>query len=98
MTPTSVIALGQWKLGGNNPFFLIAGPCVIENESHCMEMAGRLKEITARLKIPFIFKASYDKANRTSIQSHRGPGLEKGLEILQKVGQELQIPVTSDVH
>ena len=63
-----------------------------------MEIAGRLKEITARLKIPFIFKASYDKANRTSIHSHRGPGLEKGLEILQRVGQELQIPVTSDVH
>ncbi len=98
MIPTSVIALGQWKLGGNNPVFLISGPCVIESESHCMEIAGRLKEITARLEIPFIFKASYDKANRTSIHSHRGPGLEKGLEILQKVGQELQIPVTSDVH
>ncbi len=98
MPPTSVIALGHWKLGGNNPLFLIAGPCVIESESHCLEIAGRLKEITSRLKVPFIFKASYDKANRTSIHSFRGPGLEKGLEILQRVRQDLQIPVTSDVH
>ena len=97
-TPTSVISLGDWKLGGNNPLFLIAGPCVIESEAHCMDMAGRLKEITSGLKIPFIFKASYDKANRTSIQSYRGPGLEKGLGILQRVSQDLQIPVLSDVH
>ncbi len=98
MTPTPVISLGDWKLGGNNPLFLIAGPCVIESEAHCLDMAGRLKEITSGLKIPFIFKASYDKANRTSIHSYRGPGLEKGLEILQRVSQDLQIPVLSDVH
>ncbi len=98
MTPTPVISLGNWKLGGNNPFFLIAGPCVIESEAHCMDMAGRLKEITSGLKIPFIFKASYDKANRTSIHSYRGPGLEKGLGILQRVSQDLKIPVLSDVH
>ena len=98
MTPTSVIPLGNWKLGGNNPFFLIAGPCVIESEAHCMDMAGRLKKITSDLNIPFIFKASYDKANRTSIHSFRGPGLEKGLEILGRVRQDFHLSVLSDVH
>ncbi|MDA2938240.1 3-deoxy-8-phosphooctulonate synthase [Acidobacteria bacterium AH-259-A15] len=94
----SVISLHSWQLGGSNPFFLIAGPCVIESEQHCLEMAGRLKEITSGLEIPLIFKASYDKANRTSIHSYRGPGLERGLKILQRVRQELDVPVLSDVH
>lgn len=98
MTTPAEIALRGWKLGGNNPFFLISGPCVIESEQHCMEMAERLKEITSALKIPLIFKASYDKANRTSIHSYRGPGGEEGLKILQRVGQELDIAVLSDVH
>ena len=92
------IVMRGWKLGGDNPFFLISGPCVIESEQHCLEIAGRLKEITSALNIPWIFKASYDKANRTSIKSYRGPGIDQGLKIFQKVKQELDIPVLSDVH
>lgn len=95
---TRVLRLRNWRLGGDNPFFLIAGPCVIESPQHCLEMAGRLKEITSRLSLPFIFKASYDKANRTSVRSYRGPGLEKGLRILERVRRELDVPVLSDVH
>lgn len=98
MFETRVVELGPWQLGGNNPFFLIAGPCVIESETHCLEVAGRLKKITRRLNIPFLFKASYDKANRTSIRSYRGPGLEKGLLTLEKVRKEFDVPVLSDVH
>jgi 2-dehydro-3-deoxyphosphooctonate aldolase (KDO 8-P synthase) len=98
MAPTTEISLRDWKLGGNNPFFLISGPCVIESEEHCIQMAMRLKEITSTLRIPWIFKASYDKANRTSIQSYRGPGREEGLKILQRVQQEFDVPVLSDVH
>jgi len=93
-----VIRLREWMLGGKHPFFLIAGPCVIESESHSRLLAGRLKEITSSLQIPFIFKASYDKANRTSIHSYRGPGLEEGLRILQGIRRDFEIPVTSDVH
>ncbi len=85
-------------MGGNHLFFLIAGPCVIESEQHCRDMAAQLKEITAELAIPYIFKASYDKANRTSINSYRGPGLVKGLEILGRVRQDVGVPVLSDVH
>lgn len=84
--------------GGKNPFVLIAGPCVIESEALIMETAEQLKEITSRLNIPFIFKASFDKANRSSIDSFRGPGLEKGLEILAKVKERFDVPVTSDIH
>jgi len=98
MNLTRTIALRDWKLGGGHPFFLIAGPCVIESEEHCLELAARLKELTSRLEVPFIFKASYDKANRTSIDSYRGPGLEAGLEILQKVKDRFDVPVISDVH
>jgi len=98
MNLTRTIALREWKLGGGHPFFLIAGPCVIESEEHCLETAARLKEISGRLDVPFIFKASYDKANRTSIDSYRGPGLEAGLEILQKVKDRIDVPVISDVH
>ena len=79
-------------------FFLISGPCVIESESHCLETAYQLKEITEELKVSLIFKASFDKANRTSISSFRGPGLEKGLEILQRVKDETGLPVSSDIH
>lgn len=71
---------------------------MIESEEHCLELAGRLAEMTRGLRIPFVFKASFDKANRTSIRSYRGPGLEKGLEILERVGKEFGLPVTSDVH
>ncbi len=81
-----------------NMFTLIAGPCVIESESQVMEVAKRMKEITGRLGIPFIFKSSFDKANRTSITSYRGPGLNEGLRILKKVKDELGLPVVTDIH
>jgi 2-dehydro-3-deoxyphosphooctonate aldolase (KDO 8-P synthase) len=84
--------------GGNNPFVLIAGPCVIENKDLIMETAEQLKEITTKLNIPFVFKASFDKANRSSIHSFRGPGLEEGLAILQEVKEKFNVPVTSDIH
>src|SRR5277367_3517668 len=83
---------------GSGDLFLIAGPCVIESEKHALFMAEVIKGITRALNIPFIFKASYDKANRTSIRSFRGPGLAEGLRILQKVKDEVHIPVLTDVH
>ena len=87
-----------FEVGLDRPFFLIAGPCVVESEQLQMDVAGELKEITAALRIPFIFKSSYDKANRSSGKSFRGPGREKGLEILAKVGATLAVPVLTDVH
>src|SRR6185503_10693432 len=84
--------------GLDRPFFLIAGPCVVESEQLQMDVAGQLKEMTAALGIPFIFKSSYDKANRSSGKSFRGPGMEKGLEILGKVRKTLGVPVLTDVH
>lgn len=85
-------------LGRGQPFFLIAGPCVIESEQHCIDLAGFLCEVTRRLDILLLFKASYDKANRTSLHSFRGPGLQAGLKILERVRREFDIPVLSDVH
>lgn len=93
-----IISLNKMKIGGHNPFVLIAGPCVIENRKLVLETAGFLKKLTARLKIPFIFKSSYDKANRTSIGSFRGPGVEEGLGILCEVKDKLDVPILSDVH
>ena len=87
-----------FEIGLARPFFLIAGPCVVESEQLQMDVAGHLKEITAGLGIPFIFKSSYDKANRSSGASFRGPGMDKGLEILAKVKKELGLPVLTDVH
>ncbi|HET6786429.1 MAG TPA: 3-deoxy-8-phosphooctulonate synthase [Aquabacterium sp.] len=87
-----------FDVGLNHPFFLIAGSCVVESEQLQMDTAGTLKEITASLGIPFIFKSSYDKANRSSGTSFRGPGMEKGLEILAKVKRELNVPILTDVH
>jgi 2-dehydro-3-deoxyphosphooctonate aldolase (KDO 8-P synthase) len=87
-----------FEVGLNRPLFLIAGPCVVESEQLQLDVAGRLKEITSELKIPFIFKSSYDKANRSSGTSFRGPGMDKGLEILGKVKRELKVPVLTDVH
>ncbi|MBP7133185.1 MAG: 3-deoxy-8-phosphooctulonate synthase [Aquabacterium sp.] len=87
-----------FDVGLNHPFFLIAGPCVVESEQLQMDTAGTLKEITTELGIPFIFKSSYDKANRSSGTSFRGPGMEKGLEILAKVKRELNVPILTDVH
>ncbi len=86
------------EVGGQQPFFLIAGPCVIESPALTQEIAGRLKEVTARLKIPYIFKASYDKANRSSRGSFRGPGIEAGLKVLEDVRRAIGVPVLTDVH
>ncbi|MDR2852877.1 MAG: 3-deoxy-8-phosphooctulonate synthase [Burkholderiaceae bacterium] len=87
-----------FEAGLNQPFFLIAGPCVVESEQLQLDTAGALKEITAALGVPFIFKSSFDKANRSSGTSYRGPGRERGLEILAKVKRELNLPVLTDVH
>lgn len=95
---TREVAIKNIKVGGGNPFVLIAGPCVIESEESTLEAAARLKQITSRLEIPFIFKSSYDKANRSSMKSYRGPGLQEGLRILGRVAKELDVPVASDVH
>ena len=86
------------EVGGKQPLFLIAGTCVIESEQMTMDVAGRLKELTSSLGIPFIYKSSFDKANRTSTKSYRGPGVEKGLAILEKVKKEYGLPVLTDVH
>ena len=88
---TSHIDVNGVKIGGSNPVVLIAGPCVIESERKTFFLAERLKEICLSIDVPLIFKASYDKANRTSMGSFRGPGLEKGLEILQKVKEDLSL-------
>ncbi|EKD74790.1 MAG: hypothetical protein ACD_44C00331G0003 [uncultured bacterium] len=90
--------LCHFEAGGQQPLFLIAGPCVIEGEALAIETAGKLKEICLRLNIPFIYKSSFDKANRSSIKSFRGLGLEEGLRILQKVKDTFKIPVLTDVH
>ncbi|MDH3998299.1 MAG: 3-deoxy-8-phosphooctulonate synthase [Desulfuromonadales bacterium] len=95
---TSELNVGSVRIGGNNPLVLIAGPCVIEDEATTLKTAQRLKEITASVGVGLVFKASYDKANRTSVNSFRGPGIEKGLEILQTVKDETGLPVVSDVH
>ena len=87
-----------FEVGLNNPFFLIAGPCVIESEGLALETAGVLKEICQKLGIPFIYKSSFDKANRSSVSSYRGPGLEKGLLILEKVKTQIGVPILTDVH
>ena len=87
-----------FDVGLDKPFFLIAGPCVVESEQLQMDVAGQLKEIAGELGIPFIFKSSYDKANRSSGSSFRGPGMARGLEILAKVRRELQVPILTDVH
>ncbi|MCZ6525996.1 MAG: 3-deoxy-8-phosphooctulonate synthase [Gammaproteobacteria bacterium] len=90
--------LCDFEAGEDKPFFLIAGPCVIESEQLVMDTAGELKQITAELGIPFIFKSSFDKANRSSHESYRGPGFEQGLTILSKVKQSIGVPVLTDVH
>ena len=87
-----------FEVGLDQPFFLIAGPCVIESEQLALDTAGYLKELTAALNIPFIYKSSFDKANRSSHETFRGLGVEKGLEILQKVKQQIGVPVLTDVH
>lgn len=85
-------------IGGNNPFVLFAGPCVIEGEEACAKIAAGLKEMCSEIGVPLVFKASYDKANRSSINSYRGPGLKEGIRILGKIKKKLKLPVMSDVH
>jgi len=98
MNTTREIALGTLRLGGGNPLFLIAGPCVIENEKHARMMAEKVAKIAADAGLPYIFKASYDKANRSSVKAFRGPGLKEGLRILGKIKSELKLPILTDIH
>jgi 2-dehydro-3-deoxyphosphooctonate aldolase (KDO 8-P synthase) len=88
----------NFTVGPDKPFFLFAGPCVVESEGLILDTAGKLKEITTRLNIPFVFKASFDKANRSSRSSFRGPGIAEGLRILSEVKRQLQLPIVTDVH
>jgi 2-dehydro-3-deoxyphosphooctonate aldolase (KDO 8-P synthase) len=96
-TPRS-FDIGKIHFGGKAPLFLIAGPCVIESEAHAMSMAERLGTIASELGVPYVFKASYDKANRTSLSSFRGPGLQEGLRILKKINKQTDLPILTDVH
>jgi 2-dehydro-3-deoxyphosphooctonate aldolase (KDO 8-P synthase) len=98
VTATRSVRIGAVTIGGGAPLALIGGPCAIENEKHALMMAERLQRLTADAKVPFIYKSSYDKANRSSIHSYRGPGLTEGLRILQKVKDETGLAVLSDVH
>lgn len=96
--PNNPATIGPYQCGDGQPLLLIAGPCVIENASLSLQIAERLKAITDTLPVQFVFKASFDKANRTSLSSYRGPGLEEGLRILEQVGREVGVPVTTDIH
>ena len=96
--PSREIALGALRLGAGNPLFLIAGPCVIESEAHACGMAEKIARIAADCAVPYIFKASYDKANRSSLKSFRGPGLAEGLRILKKIKKDVAVPVLTDIH
>src|SRR5713226_4777272 len=98
MNMTREIALGSLRLGGGNPLFLIAGPCVIENEKHARMMAEKIAKLAADAGVPYIFKASYDKANRSSAKAFRGPGLKEGLRILAKIKADLKLPILTDIH
>src|SRR5439155_10640761 len=97
MTPTREVRVGSITIGGRRPLALIGGPCAIENEKHALMTAERLVAITAERKVPFIYKSSYDKANRSSVRSYRGPGLVDGLRILKKVRDAVGVPVLSDI-
>ncbi|MDP9339488.1 MAG: 3-deoxy-8-phosphooctulonate synthase [Acidobacteriota bacterium] len=92
------VELGPLRLGGGNPLFLIAGPCVIESEAHACSMAEKIARISGDCGVPYIFKASYDKANRSSVKSFRGPGLVEGLRILGKIKKDFKLPVLTDIH
>jgi 2-dehydro-3-deoxyphosphooctonate aldolase (KDO 8-P synthase) len=98
VTPTRAVRIGAVTIGGGAPLALIGGPCAIENEKHALMVAERLQRMTGDAGVPFIYKSSYDKANRSSIHSYRGPGLTEGLRILQKVKDETGLAVLSDVH
>jgi 2-dehydro-3-deoxyphosphooctonate aldolase (KDO 8-P synthase) len=98
MNPAHDITLGSLRLGIGNPLFLIAGPCVIESEAHARKMAERVAKVAADCAVPYIFKASYDKANRSSVRAFRGPGLKEGLRILAKIKSDLKLPILTDIH
>jgi 2-dehydro-3-deoxyphosphooctonate aldolase (KDO 8-P synthase) len=98
MLPVPSLRLRDFSIGGGSPFVLIAGPCVIESEQHASDLAGRLTDIARRARVPFIFKASYDKANRTSIRSFRGPGLDEGLRVLAGIKSQFDVPILTDIH
>jgi 2-dehydro-3-deoxyphosphooctonate aldolase (KDO 8-P synthase) len=98
MAAKQPFSIGKIRFGAGAPLFLIAGPCVIEGESHAMSLAEQLGRITADLGVPYIFKASFDKANRSSISSYRGPGLKKGLKILAQIKKHTSLPILTDVH
>src|SRR5713226_4861500 len=98
MQPSQEISVGAVRVGGKQPLFLIAGPCVIESEAHCARMAEWLAGLAAEQKIPLIFKASYDKANRSSLSSYRGPGLAEGLRILRRIKERFHLAILTDVH
>jgi 2-dehydro-3-deoxyphosphooctonate aldolase (KDO 8-P synthase) len=95
---TREVQIGNITIGGKNPLAFIAGPCVIETEDITLSIAGKLKDYTNKNNIPFIFKSSYDKANRTSVNSYRGPGIDEGLRILQKVKEKFEVLILSDIH
>jgi 2-dehydro-3-deoxyphosphooctonate aldolase (KDO 8-P synthase) len=98
MTEKGEFSIGKIRFGKGAPLFLIAGPCVIESEAHAMSMAEKLSATARDLGVPFIFKASYDKANRSSLSSYRGPGLKDGLKILEKIKKRMGLPILTDVH
>lgn len=98
MRQTKEVRINEVTIGGGGPLVLISGPCVIESRESSLRHAERIKEISAKIGIPFIFKSSYDKANRTSIDSYRGPGLIRGLQILKEVKEKFKVPILSDVH
>jgi 2-dehydro-3-deoxyphosphooctonate aldolase (KDO 8-P synthase) len=98
MTTSRTFTIGKIRVGGDAPLFVVAGPCVIESENHANSMAQHLRVAAEELGMPLIFKASYDKANRTSLSSYRGPGLDEGLRILAKIKQETGLPILTDVH
>ena len=95
---TKTVKVGNIGIGNGNPFLLIAGPCVIESRKSCIEIAARLKDLCQKVDVPLIFKTSFDKANRSSVDSYRGPGIEKGLDVLSEIKDKLKLPVLSDVH
>src|SRR6202790_1589266 len=98
MSVVTPVQVGDVAFGGERPFLLIAGPCVIESELHAGDLAARLAELTRRLGVPFVFKASFDKANRTSGGSFRGPGLDEGLPLLAGIKTRLKVPILTDIH
>jgi 2-dehydro-3-deoxyphosphooctonate aldolase (KDO 8-P synthase) len=98
MSFVNPVQIGDFAVGGGSPFVLIAGPCVIESEGHATDLAARLVELASRLRVPFIFKASYDKANRTSGRSFRGPGLKEGLRVLAAIKSRVSAPILTDIH